>query len=421
MYKKIKVYDMYSLDELLSELNGQDGSISDKNKERINMLLEIKGVSVDKKPRKDGRYQGRVMIDGKYTSVYAKTREEVIFKLQRILKGEKPPTKKKAAKEWRLHEWLDFYIENFRLNKLNSAKSKDEAFYIANRLKKLFSDRPLKALPTEEIQLAFNGIKGTAQQRVLLFTLNSAYEKAALLKHVKNNPCAAVDLRPHRGARKTAMSNDEQRIFLQALAAIPDDGAALQYKLLFFFVSLTGTRIGEALAVTKPDFVLGANDFGTVSINKTVTYTRSNVPVFQSFTKTAAGMRTVPLPNAFIVTVLNYARNTPDNDRIFSCTYRSAYEFLKSLLKKLGIQGYSVHTLRHNYSTRLKETGTPGDVRQKLLGHSNISTTENTYTDTQAEYISRYNDNIYSFFDTVLTQFSDQKPTQNAEKDPLKS
>jgi hypothetical protein len=81
------------------------------------------------------------------------------------------------------------------------------------------------------------------------------------------------------------VSNGEQKIFLQALAAIIRAAAAPQYKLLFFSVSLTGTRICETLAVTKSDFVSGPNGFGAVSINKTVTYARPDVPVRQSLRK----------------------------------------------------------------------------------------------------------------------------------------
>lgn len=41
---------------------------------------------------------------------------------------------------------------------------------------------------------------------------------------------------------------------------------------------------------------------------------------------------------------------------------------------------YNFHMLRHTYATRCIEAGVPIAVLQKLLGHTDISTTINTYT-----------------------------------------
>jgi integrase len=65
--------------------------------------------------------------------------------------------------------------------------------------------------------------------------------------------------------------------------------------------------------------------------------------------------------------------------------------------------------MRHTHSTRLKEEGTPADVRQKLLDHANMPTTENTYTDTQQEYFDRFRNNLNHYFDTKNDPDNDQK------------
>ena len=53
---------------------------------------------------------------------------------------------------------------------------------------------------------------------------------------------------------------------------------------------------------------------------------------------------------------------------------------MKSRLAKLGITGISTHSLRHSYGTRCIESGMAPVVVQRLMGHTDIGITLNTYT-----------------------------------------
>jgi integrase len=46
---------------------------------------------------------------------------------------------------------------------------------------------------------------------------------------------------------------------------------------------------------------------------------------------------------------------------------------------EVGISGLGWHTFRHTYRSLLDETGAPVGVQQKLMRHSNVSTTMNIY------------------------------------------
>ena len=52
----------------------------------------------------------------------------------------------------------------------------------------------------------------------------------------------------------------------------------------------------------------------------------------------------------------------------------------KTLTGKLGIEGISVHCLRHTFATRGLEQGIPLKVMQELLGHSSLKMTADLYT-----------------------------------------
>ena len=46
----------------------------------------------------------------------------------------------------------------------------------------------------------------------------------------------------------------------------------------------------------------------------------------------------------------------------------------------MGIEGISTHSLRHTFGTRCIESGMAPVVVQRLMGHTDVSITLNTYT-----------------------------------------
>ncbi|MFR8041552.1 tyrosine-type recombinase/integrase [Clostridium butyricum] len=59
---------------------------------------------------------------------------------------------------------------------------------------------------------------------------------------------------------------------------------------------------------------------------------------------------------------------------------RNLIRIYKNLLKKSNIEYRKFHSLRHTYATRLFEAGVHPKTVQKLMGHSDITTTLNIYT-----------------------------------------
>lgn len=180
-----------------------------------------------------------------------------------------------------------------------------------------------------------------------------------------------------------ALTIEEQQILTNYLINIPI--AEEPYKVAYLIEMYLGLRIGEVLALKSTDIDLHRN---LIFVNKTLTRDRNDKVIMGKATKTYAGIREVPIPTfirneiimqmrlseknkdkqLFLDTNGNYVRPTTANDR------------LRNLLRKIGIEDISSHSLRHTYGTRCIEAGMRPVALQRLMGHTDISVTLNTYT-----------------------------------------
>ena len=63
-----------------------------------------------------------------------------------------------------------------------------------------------------------------------------------------------------------------------------------------------------------------------------------------------------------------------------------------------GIEDITTHTLRHTYGTRCIESGMQPVVVQKLMGHTDIQITLNTYTSVFDEFKQKEIDKVNQYF-----------------------
>ena len=372
---KIPIIDENDLNSLIEEALKSNGTLVTPT-EVSQMLINIPGICICSNPRPDGRWQGYILNNNKRTFVYGKTKEEVAVKLKEMYKYGIPKPRRKpkspALSEW-VSKWITLYKEpNVKPKTLEIIKAS-----LKGLLQNL-GDTPLSLLNTDSIQAYLLSMKGDRIRQMCLTNLNQALEKARKQGVIKTNPCDAVEIKKHVYTHKNALTPEEQNALL---AVVKDTDMASLFNLLL----TTGIRIGEALALTIKDV-----DYKNklININKNVVFIDGQRIV--QTPKTQAGTRTIPIPE-------NVLKILPQTEILFPLTYNSVRLIFSRLSKKTNIY-VTPHILRHTYATRLEELGIPPKIKQYLLGHSSIQTTENIYTDVQQHYIDNYFDKINSMF-----------------------
>ncbi len=345
------------------------------------MLIKIPGVSINAKPRKDGRYQGYISREGEKKYFYGKTQEEVAAKMQYYFQEVNTQKRKTAKKKTPLFgEYVDTWLELYKKPNLKPIS----IVTIQNSLKpalEAFQSKQISSVTADEIQSVLIEMNGKRMREMCLANLNQIFSQAVKKGIVKNNPCAAVEIKKYKYGRKHALTIEEQKVF-------HDAAEATKYAVLYQLLLSTGLRIGEALALQKSDV-----DFEkrTIKITKNVVFVDGQ-RIVQETPKTEAGNRIVPISASLCERL-----RAIETETLFPYTYNSVRIATNRIGKKYGIP-VSLHILRHTFATRMEEAGIPPKIKQYLLGHSSIGMTQNVYTDAQQSYVESVSDRIRELF-----------------------
>lgn len=147
----------------------------------------------------------------------------------------------------------------------------------------------------------------------------------------------------------------------------------------------TGLRIGELCALKWKDFdfdnkVLRVSH--TMSRIKDLNSKKKKTKVIIEEPKTDNSIRKIPIPSSIIL----FANKLKSNNEYYILTNslkfiepRSLYYKYKSILRRLKMENYNFHALRHTFATRCIELGFDPKTLCEILGHSDISITLSLY------------------------------------------
>ncbi len=249
------------------------------------------------------------------------------------------------------------------------------------------SIKNIDELTSDEIQRYMNSLRDYSNSFITKIheLIYSAYSTAQKKGYIVRNPMVDV-IRPRSNKEDKevrAMSIEEPQAFTNYLMSMP---ISLEpYKNIFLFQMFLGLRVGEALALKKSDINLQKN---IVSVRRTLTVDKERNLIIGNKTKTYAGKRDVPIPEFIRDSIIEQMKESDNNkDNLLFTSKNDTLIFtnnvnyrLKKILKAMGIEGISSHSLRHTFGTRCIEAGMRAVAVQRLLGHKDVSVTLNTYT-----------------------------------------
>lgn len=216
---------------------------------------------------------------------------------------------------------------------------------------------------------------------------------ALSMELIRDNPMRKVPL-PKKSELKVDINkyydSKELKYFFNCL----DDYNNPKFTVFFRVLAFTGMRKGEVLGLTWEDINFSEM---TININKGISLDEYSHPII-STPKTKKSIRKISVDQTTIETLrkwksiqakdlLKLGHNsinpkqllfTHSINKIYHPTYVN--DWLNTLIIKYDLKPITIHGFRHSHCSLLFEMGTPIQVVQERLGHSNIKTTMDIYT-----------------------------------------
>ncbi len=203
---------------------------------------------------------------------------------------------------------------------------------------------------------------GPASVNVRLAALRSLYDFAARLGAIGANPADRVKRPRLPEPAPKGLTPAQVRALL---AATPDSATGARDRAIILTAVLTGLRREELVGLTKGGVIIA--DDGT--------------PLYELRTKGGKiRRRELPAPAWDAIRAYLDATGRPfdaldDDARIFPISSQTLYENLRRYGARIGVEGLTVHALRHTAAKLRRQSGASLEDVQAVLGHANIATT----------------------------------------------
>lgn len=374
------------------------------------------------KKRADGRYRAQIYLGrdeaGKrqYKSVYGKSpaelkEKETAIRLQ-LGRGLDVLSQRDSFAQW-ADDWL-------RVKSAAEITDKQKSNYErgVNAWKDAFAGFEIGQIRADDIERALVDMQedGYAARTVNFYrsTIRQIMQRA-VGRVIPSNPVDLVQLtQPTQKAEKRrALTADEQ----QWIWDTPHRAQPVAVIMM-----LAGLRRGELAALTWADVDLKER---TITVNKTIEYPPKEPPRLRHLTKSAAGMRTVDIPQR----LADYMAKLPRDNMLVvhtvkgrvmtECAWLSLWNSYMRLLnikygartpadlehmKKSGqhkfditIPHITLHWLRHTFCTLLYLAGVDVVQASAQMGHADVTTTLKIYTHLDAIHKRRSVDKLDAY------------------------
>lgn len=390
--------------------------------------------------------QSKVYVSGDYSwtdanrkrrYVYAKTLDELRYKEEQIDKDKKDGIKAEA-RYTTLNDMYELWKDlkrGLKNNTFENYKYMYETF-----VRHQIGSRTVSSLKKTDIKRFYNYLADERHLKPATIdnihtVLHQILDMAVDDDYLRNNPSNNVlkELKQShcfQTEKRRALTRPEQELFLSYLKNTPS--ASLWYPIFAVLIG-TGLRVGEATGLRWCDIDL---DEGVINVNHTLVYydhrtdgSKRGCYFNINTTKTPAGKRQVPMldfvKEAFLMekerqelldihceaVIDGYTDfiflnrfGQPQHQATLNKAIRRIIrdcndeQLLKNENAEVLLPHFSCHSLRHTFTTRMCEAGVNVKVIQDTLGHKDISTTLNIYTDVTKELRKSEFEGLDSYF-----------------------
>lgn len=361
-----------------------------------------------------GTYEARAMVNGVKICLYGSDLDHLIEEFHQAKE------KVKNSIDYRktmitLNEWFEEWFTEVKAHKVKETSihpmknnfKRTFGFYIGS--KKLKDIKPLdvqRALNTMEQE----GISNSAM-REALGRLRECMEFAVGNQMITSNPCLIVEVpwTYKKAKEEIALTQEEQNALLNEV----EDS---WYKEMFYFMCLTGVRVGELGGLQWSDIDFSKKCI-TIRRSLSCSYCNGKKREMLVSPKTVNSTRQIPFLGEMEEVLKSQKEKQKRLKAELGERWRSGEEFsdlvfttgmgspcsryivdkeVKKVIKRIRekeavlavqeqrepkiIRDFHPHTLRHTFATRCFENKMEPKIVQSLLGHSSISITLNIYT-----------------------------------------
>lgn len=224
--------------------------------------------------------------------------------------------------------------------------------------------------------------------------LNSCFKQAMIDDVVIKNPCIGVVLPNQNETTKQiiAFTNEECEALINEITKTDKDGNdAYYYGYAYLLILNTGLRMGEALSLLWEDvdfenkrIIIRKNSLLTKKRDEDGNSIGGYELKIQNSLKTSSGNRVVPINKTAELALLHLRRNNCteyviSNVRQHNVLPSNFDRTFHTILKNANIEKCGVHVLRHTFATKLFAKGVDVKIVSRLLGHSTVKITYDTY------------------------------------------
>ncbi len=357
----------------------------------------------------------------KRKTFYGKTRQEVKDKLEKLITQLRTDTYVDKSKVTMYQIGKNYIEELYKLNRITDITyirklyilKQIDGHYIARKEIQRITGGDVKDFLIYLTKYANSTIKKG-------YGLSNTIFKIAIKKNiVKYNFFEDTFEYPKPKSSKptkkvSAFTVQDQKEFLDVIF---NKEKKVLYKVQFLLSMYCGMRMGEinALYLSDIDF-----DNNAIHITRTLTKDKTDHTIMGDTTKTYCSTRTIYFNDEIKELLLKHIQDNnitgllfiDKNNKSFITTSQVNMAF-KRLCQKYNInKGYDVnqHQLRHTFATRCIEAGTPANVLQKILGHTDIKTTLDIYCDVFNAYEKKHRDNTFEYLKNSNLTISSVQP-----------